>query len=174
MIREMWRVCFPGDERFDDWFFHTIWNPEDTLILEKDNKPAAMVQMIPITLSNGENAIQATYIYGAGTMPEFRKQGLMAALLTKSFEEDKRRQHGYSVLIPANEPLFAFYKKFSYEPVFSLSQYNLNTDMLKADGQADDMVRPLGYADISQILELYQNTCLVVCMSYAKLEILTS
>ena len=58
-------------------FFDNFFKYEDTLLYVEE-KPVAMLQMMPYTLK-GIGAV--TYIYGATTHPDYRKKGLMGKLL---------------------------------------------------------------------------------------------
>ena len=110
-IKELWDIAFGEEPDFNKYFFDNFFKYEDTLLYIEE-KPVAMLQMMPYTLK-GIGAV--TYIYGATTHPDYRKNGLMGELLKKSFEIDKSRGIKGSVLIPANQGLFNYYSKFGYE-----------------------------------------------------------
>lgn len=64
------------------------------------------------------NDNQVKYLYAACTHPEFRRMGIMEKLL--KYSEDYCRKLGYSAifLVPANEHLYGYYKKFGYVDSF--------------------------------------------------------
>ena len=114
-IRRLWDMCFNDEEDFNNWFFTNRFKSEYCLVLREDGIIKAMAQMLPYEIS----ALgKVTYIYGAATHPDYRKMGLMRALLERSFENDIKNGCIASVLIPANKNLFEFYKKLGYKTVF--------------------------------------------------------
>lgn len=155
-IKMIWNTCFPGDQKFGEWFFKTIWKAERTLVCFEGNKMAAMLQMLPCEFVFGENRCKATYIYGAATMPEFRRRGLMDKLLNVSFSEDEKWGTPLSVLIPQELWLFDFYRKFSYLPVFT--RYEKHFPCAVSPGKLT--VRPMESSDIKLVLALYSE-CMI-------------
>ena len=111
----LWNIAFPEEPDFNKYLFENIFNYKNTLITVINNELAAMAQLLPYEIKDIGNI---TYIYGAATKPEYRKRGLMGELLKKSFEIDIEKGKSASILIPANKPLFDFYKRFGYEVAF--------------------------------------------------------
>ncbi|MCX7614789.1 MAG: GNAT family N-acetyltransferase [Clostridiales bacterium] len=155
-IKRIWDVCFPDDKLFGEWYFHNVWKAENTLVCIVENKLAAMLQMLSAQIEYGDDACKATYIYGVGTRPEFRRRGLADMLLNASFEEDRKRNIPLSILIPQEQWLFDFYKKFSYLPVFKSKKIYLN------DINQDEKitVRPIQNRDIEKFAMLYKKNTL--------------
>lgn len=145
-IRELWDVVFPEEPDFNEYYFNNIFDYKNTLIMAEDNELMSMVQMLPYEINNIGSV---TYIYGAATNQKYRKQGLMSELLKKSFEIDRSREVIASILIPANKPLFDFYKKLGYEPLFYVEK-----ETYIANGYTAD-IREAEYSDISRLMRLY-------------------
>ena len=57
----------------------------------KDNVLCSMAQMLPYKMQNNDKIEQVTYIYGACTHKDYRRQHLMDNLLNYSFELDKKK-----------------------------------------------------------------------------------
>lgn len=131
-IRKLWDIAFGDDTAFNDYFFKKIFVPEHTLIMEEKNRIVSMAQMLPYSIANVGNA---TYIYGAATLPEFRGKGYMKRLLEHSFDLDIIMGRTASILIPAEKSLFDYYKSLGYETEFYINKYvyisNNNTDIIK-------------------------------------------
>ncbi|MDP4109242.1 MAG: GNAT family N-acetyltransferase [Bacillota bacterium] len=150
-IKHVWNTCFPGDIGYGIWFFENVWKAENTLVCCEENRIASMLQMLPTDILINGSRCKATYIYGACTMPRYRRQRLMEKLLNLSFAEDEKNNRPISVLIPQQEWLFDFYKKFSYESVFSLQ-----TERMKVNRSYGEFtVRPFNIHDIKAFLALY-------------------
>lgn len=122
-IRTLWDCCFPDDSGFNPYYFDHLFSLHDTLLYEQDGQIAAMVQMLPYTLRVGQETFPVTYIYGACTHPEFRRQHLMSQLLSASFDLDQQRNRIASMLIPQEAWLFDFYRPFGYLPQFSIQTH---------------------------------------------------
>lgn len=119
-IKELWNIAFPEEPDFNEYFFENIFDFKNTIVMIKDNKVVSMAQMMPYEL---KNIGKVTYIYGAATNPQYRKQGLMSQLLKKSFEIDVKNNVKASILIPANKPLYDFYGNLGYETCFYANKY---------------------------------------------------
>ena len=119
-IRDLWEICFPDDTGFNPYYFDHLFSLNDTLVCELDGCIAAMVQMLPYTLRVHDQDFPVTYIYGACTHPDFRRQHLMSQLLSASFDWDQQHGRIASMLIPQEAWLFDFYRPFGYLPQFSV------------------------------------------------------
>lgn len=117
-VLALWKRCFPGDEAFTQWFFHHRFRPAETLLDEEDGALCAMLQMLPYRLRDARGVRPVTYIYGACTAPECRRQHRMDRLLAHSFALDRQMGRAASILIPQEEWLFGFYDQFGYQTAF--------------------------------------------------------
>lgn len=118
-IRALWDSCFPEEPEFSDLFFAKMFKSDTCLVLREDGIIKATAQMLPYEL---KDVGKVTYIYGAATHPDFRRQGLMRRLLEASFELDKKRGFAASILIPANEALYGFYARLGYKTRFYIRE----------------------------------------------------
>lgn len=147
----LWDIAFPEEPDFNHYFFKNIFDYENTLVLIKDNHIVSMAQMMPYDL---KSVGSVTYIYGAATDPNYRKQGLMSMLLKKSFEIDVEKGRAASILIPANKPLFDFYESLDYETLFYV-----NKEVYRAKGNKAE-IKEAGYEDIPKLMALYKGDVL--------------
>ena len=116
-ILDLWNTVFGEDENFTKWYFANIFKPENTIAIFEDEKLISMLQMLPYEI-NGFGKV--SYIFGACTYPEFRGKGLMAELIAFSEKLDREAGVKASILIPQEQSLFNFYKRFGYEPDFKI------------------------------------------------------
>lgn len=123
-VRTLWDKCFgeEGTQAFNDYFFSQCYTPSHTLLLCEGNELCAMTQMLPYRLRTAQQSVPVTYIYGACTDPTCRRKGYMAKLLEHSFMLDEQAGRAASILIPAEEWLFEFYRAFGYETAFFVSR----------------------------------------------------
>lgn len=150
-VISLWRRCFPGDEAFTEWFFRRIYNPAVTLLDEEDGKLCSMLQMLPYHLRDARGIRPVTYIYGACTAPENRRQHRMDRLLMHSFALDQAAGRAASILIPQEEWLYGFYDQFGYRTAF----YTDSLIVKESDVQSSTAVQ-LTAADIPAMRALYE------------------
>lgn len=109
-LRTVWDACFPGDTAFGGFFFSELYKPEQALVFQQDDRVTGMLHMLPFKRNDGADA---AYIYGVGTLPEYRRRGQSAALITEA-----ARLNDVCFLIPQEERLFGFYERFGFKTVF--------------------------------------------------------
>lgn len=171
-IRKLWDICFPSEDNFNDCYFSRVYRPGNNLLLLQDNKLCAMAQMIPFDFQNQEGRIQMTYIYGACTHPDCRRQHMMDRLLHRTFEIDRQLGRAASFLIPQEAWLYEFYAAFGYKTCFYTT-----TSTFEAVGMQDGLtVRPMRYEDIPDCTAMYHrmtsaNGLVVRPESYWKMQI---
>ncbi len=117
-LMEMWKLCFHDTEEFIDFYFNKIYKKEETVILLENDMIVSSLQIIPYEVKIGEKAVNAGYISGAMTYPEYQKKGYMSRLLSFAFDEMKKKGYAFTFLIPQEEKLIDYYTKFGYEEAF--------------------------------------------------------
>ena len=148
-VRDLWELCFPDEGGFNPYFFLHWFDARRTLVLTEGDTLCAMVQMLPYRLETASGERDVTYIYGACTHPAHRRKGYMAQLLEHSFALDRAAGRAASVLIPAEQWLFEFYRPFGYAPFFYVSRREI------VHTAAGDAPRRLSAADIPHLAALY-------------------
>lgn len=117
-IRELFELCFAEEGGFNAFFFAQVFQAEHTLLCEREGRIAAMLQRVPHQLQMQGERVPVSYIYGACTHPEARRQSLMRQLLLHAHALDAQQGVAASVLIPQEAWLFDFYRQFGYEKAF--------------------------------------------------------
>jgi GNAT superfamily N-acetyltransferase len=112
-MRIIWDECFPEDKGFADFFFSELYNK--ALVFEEKDNVTGMLHLLPFMRDDGA---PVTYIYGVGTLPEYRRRGQSAALITAALNDND-----ICVLIPAEPWLFGFYEKFGFKTVFFKNEF---------------------------------------------------
>ncbi|MEA4921263.1 MAG: GNAT family N-acetyltransferase [Clostridiaceae bacterium] len=125
-LLRLYDICFPGEHDYGEYFHNNFWRPEKTLVIRDNGGIISMVNLLDVRFNAGDEEIEASYIYAAATDPAHRGKGLMQKLLEASFELGDKWGKDLSVLITENDSLFAFYKKFGYEPSFGVSLISPN------------------------------------------------
>lgn len=150
-IIQMWYQSFNDEKEFTDYFFENIYDYKNSIVFEDNGTVLSTLQRIPFYI---ENSGKSTYIYGACTLPIHRGKGYMNKLLHCCEELDIKEKIKSSILIPQNESLFKFYKKFGYEPSFYLRKENFKlSDIYNSYEFATATI-----SDADKIKNLYQST----------------
>jgi len=162
-LARLWALCFPEGSAYDAYLLRHVLTPDRCLLYEDSGEPASMLHLLPATLAAGPKTYACAYVYGVGTHPARRGQGLAAALMSALHGGLARGEYSplfsggavdFSVLIPANEQLFSYYHKFGYETAFYIHRETVGD--LPTDADTDE-VRPLSEADIPALESLYES-----------------
>jgi|GEM_PF-580595 len=121
-LKSLWKSLFGDTEAFISLFFHEVVREENIRVLEEKGRILSALYMLPYPFRIWNQEVTASYISGAGTLPEAQGRGLMRRLLIDSFKEMERRQIPLSILIPAEPWLYGFYEKSGYATVFAYNQ----------------------------------------------------
>lgn len=121
-VKELWKLCFDDSDEFVEMYFRLRYTNETTMYLQSGNMIVSSLQMPCYPLTFEGNEIQAAYISGACTHPDFRGKGVMAQLLAESFSRMVQKNIPVSFLIPANPGLYDYYAKTGYAKAFFRSQ----------------------------------------------------
>ena len=140
-MRQLWHDTFGDDIATIDHFFVSLYNPALCFTHSINNRIVAMLHIVPIV----ENGEQNGYIYAVATTPEFRHQGIASTLINRAIESvQKGGIYNHLLLIPANEQLVSFYKKFGFEPtgeLFTQPQNITEYDLGSGNGGQDFVMR---------------------------------
>jgi predicted acetyltransferase len=117
-IRQMWKDCFDDTDKFVNFYFEKKYTHENTLVYFEENKPVASLQMLPYTITFYGAEIPVSYFSGLCTLPEYRKRGYMEKLILESFQVLNERKIPLAALIPAEDWLYDYYRRFEFEKVF--------------------------------------------------------
>lgn len=116
-IIALWKICFDDPEAFVRLYFDTRYREEQARVSKRDGRVISVLQSLPYTLTCWGGKLPAAYIYGACTHPLYRGQGEMQVLLADAIREMRRNRTAVSVLIPAEERLYDYYRRLGYAPV---------------------------------------------------------
>ncbi|MCL2081201.1 MAG: GNAT family N-acetyltransferase [Oscillospiraceae bacterium] len=136
-MRGIWDACFPEDRAFAGFFFKNLYGR--ALVFETGGQVTSMLHLLPFKRGDGADV---TYIYGVGTLPEYRRRGQSAALINAALSGG-----GCCILIPAEPWLFGFYEKFGFKTVFY--KYEFKTPPL-------DRARRANPSDIPMLNAVYR------------------
>lgn len=134
-LKKIWQICFGDSEAYIDSFFQKQMKPENTLVYYHNQElPVAMLFLLPAKLNVQGQVFPAQYLYAACTLPEYRGRGYMKQLVDAASELGKGRGIANTILVPAEESLFEFYKKCGYQRFFQRKVLKLSKEELTAYG----------------------------------------
>ena len=129
-LKDIWATCFSDSEEYIDLFFKTYFSPEHCLVWMEDEKPVAMLHMLSCCYVHEERQIDGHYLFALATLPAFRRRGIMAHLIDAALDRAKQLGHKFSVLVPAEKRLVAYYQQFGFAYPTRLTVTRLNRSEL--------------------------------------------
>ncbi len=124
-LKQIWSVCFGDPGEYIDLFFSQRFKPEEALIYRESGRPVSVVYMLPLDIMAKGALRPSHYIYAAATLPEYRGRGLMRKLLNQAEIAARQKGQAYSVLVPGEQSLFAYYEKMGYRTAFYMKHLTL-------------------------------------------------
>lgn len=109
-LRALWKQAFGDTDGFLDCFFSVAFAPERALIATENDKILGALYWLDCLC--GEKAF--AYIYAVATDREHQGKGVCKALMAEMHTEMAQEGKG-TILVPVNENLRAFYRKFGYQ-----------------------------------------------------------
>jgi predicted acetyltransferase len=117
-LKRLWKKVFNDNERYIELFFGRKYRDEETLLYVEGGSVKSMLFFPRYEIKAYGRVYRAGYICGAATIPEYRGRGLMTMLLDRAFDVMSERGDTFSVLIPGEKELYAFYSKYGYSGFF--------------------------------------------------------
>ena len=118
-VRALWKLSFNDSDEFQELYFGMRYSDDVNMALREDGKLVAALQMLPYQLTLGGTQVQASYISGACTHPDWRGCGTMRRLLAETHRRMYTDGVLLSMLIPAEEWLFGYYARSGYARSFN-------------------------------------------------------
>lgn len=110
-LKEIWRECFHDSKEYIEFFFRNRYIPKDTIVYKEDGRAVSVIYALKAEMKRNGVYHPIRYLYAVSTLQEFRSRGYS----TKLLEECNRRYPEGTVLVPASERLFGFYKNCGYQ-----------------------------------------------------------
>ena len=115
VLNDLWQQAFGDGPEFSNFVFDKFAGFDHTYVEDQGGQIAASACAVPVTLG----ARRGFYLYGLNTRAELRGKGIMRTLMQTLEQQLVSDGAAFTVLVPANEPLFGFYEKLGYETLIT-------------------------------------------------------
>lgn len=122
IVRQIWQECFRDTPQWMDMFFSKVYDDDDALVLEYNNKPVSSLLLQKYMMAYHGEEIPMGYISGAATRRQERGRGHMSGLLKIALRQARHRGDMLVSLIPASRRLFFFYDRLGFSTVFYIKE----------------------------------------------------
>ena len=119
-LKQLFKVCFGDTDAFLDLFFSEYFQTTTCMVALRDQRIVSMLFLCPAKMKAEESLRRIYYVYACGTLPEYRRLGIMDQLLQVSHALAKQEDVWGLLLVPANDHLSAYYARLGFLP-FSYS-----------------------------------------------------
>lgn len=110
----LWAAGFADTPAERAAFFDTLYPAVTGFCAEEGGRLIAAAYALPQTLAWGERTVQSAYLYALTTHPDYRRQGICAALLAYAEKELKKCYVDCLTLVPATDALRAYYTRLGF------------------------------------------------------------
>lgn len=119
---EIWRISFPDDADYCDYYFENVHPLGTAFVLEDNDDITSYLNILPFEASVKKNSIKnCKYIYGVCTDEKYRGKGYMNCLLNKALEFTDNDE--FSFLIPS---VHGLYEKYGYRQISQKREFKIN------------------------------------------------
>ena len=122
MITSLWEAVFADGPAFTVPFLETAEPARNALCAFERERLVGMLFLLPAVLSLSGEAMEARYLYGAATAPDFRGRGVFRRLEQEAARAAREAGARAIGLVPAEPGLYQMYQKLGYRTRFWLSE----------------------------------------------------
>ena len=123
-LRTLWKEAFDDTDAFLDAFFSTAFSPEHTRCVFEANMPIAVLYWFDCEYEGQPVA----YLYAIATSASYRGQGLCTQLMEDTHKYLASLGYSGALLVPGENRLFDFYRKFGYETTCYLREFSCTAE----------------------------------------------
>ena len=118
-IKKIWTECFKDPREYVEMFFDQVYRDDEAMMLtDQSGTPVSSLLLQNYRMSFHGEEPSVSYIAGAATRRSKRGQGYMSRLMVDALRESARHGDMLCSLIPADEALFFFYRRYGFSTVF--------------------------------------------------------
>lgn len=134
-VYDMYQKIFEDPEPFAQYYFEEVYATNQVVLAQEDNKILGMIHLNPYRIRAGENIYTLNYIVAVAVWKEYRRRGIMAAMLNKCLNDMHKQEQPFTYLMPANK---AYYEPFQFRFVMDWEETMIdNHDTSYRDNTTD-------------------------------------
>lgn len=127
-LKELWKNVFGDTDEYISLFFEKRFTPSQCVAAISGGKVVGMLFLLPFNLVCVNERYSGRYIYAVATHPDHRRQGISESMLSFAHKKAASEGAALSALVPANAPLFDYYRKRGFETEFYKKELTLYPD----------------------------------------------
>lgn len=125
--KRIWKLCFGDRDDFIDFYYANRYKEDQTILLFEKGRLAAMLSVIMTSIVTPEkHSYKAAMLYAIATHPDYQYRGYARALISYTHEHLRLTGIDFSVVVPAGETIFEFYRRLGYQESFYLQEFILS------------------------------------------------
>ncbi len=113
-LKQLFRVCFGDTNAFLNLFFSEYFQTTTCMVALRDKRIVSMLFLCPAKIKAEESLRLIYYVYACGTLPEYRRLGIMDQLLQVSHAFARQQDAWGLLLVPASEHLATYYSSLGF------------------------------------------------------------
>lgn len=110
-VYDMYQKIFEDPEPFAQYYFEEIYATNQVVLAQEDNKILGMIHLNPYHIRAGKKTYTLNYIVAVAVWKEYRRRGIMAAMLERCLNDMHKQGQPFTYLMPANK---AYYEPFQF------------------------------------------------------------
>ncbi len=153
-LQSLWQITFLEDSKVIDNFFNNVFSSVVTPVIKVDNEIVSSLFLLDCNIGS----YKGKCVYCAMTKYAYRGKGYMKKLLDFSYNYCKENSYDFLFLVPAEKPLFDYYKKcgFTNFGIHRKHIFDGNTPVTKQKLKFDYTI------EFEQsVYEYWKNSCIV-------------
>ena len=115
-LHTLWKDVFGDEDGYIDLFFSGAYTASHPFAIVENGEVRSVLYLLDCHLQSGGTLYDGYYLYAAATKPQYRRRGLMRALIEEAKTYMRETKKDFIALVPANTPLYHYYHTFGFEP----------------------------------------------------------
>ena len=110
-VYDMYQKIFEDPEPFAQYYFEEIYATNQVILAKENDKILGMIHLNPYHIRAGKKTYTLNYIVAVAVWKEYRRRGIMAAMLKKCLNDMHKQGQPFTYLMPADR---AYYEPFQF------------------------------------------------------------